>query len=85
MDEEVILYKPGQCNIGPANSLLRMSYGFFFLTFSYFMWLLIELAGVGIWAKALLFIPLYVGFLGIYQAKARFCVHHAKKRTYDMR
>jgi hypothetical protein len=88
MDEEIMdinLYKPGQCNIGPVNRLFRLSYGFFFLTFSYFMWVMIELMHAGVFFKALLFFPLYAGFLGIYQARAKFCVHHAKRRTYDMR
>jgi hypothetical protein len=84
-EEEVILYKPGVCNIGPTNRLLRMSMSFFFLTFSYFSYLIIEAAHYGIFAKALLVFPLYAGFLGLYQAVSKFCVLHAKKRTYDMR
>ncbi len=80
---EVKLYQPGKCNIGNINRAFRLSYGVFFLAFSFYLW--IGLNSYGILAKAALAVPLYVGFLGIYQALAGFCVHHAKRRTYDMR
>lgn len=84
-EPEIKLYQPGRCNIGDRNRLFRFSYGFFFLALSAYLWLGFNANGYGALAKAFLAVPLYVGFLGIYQALAGFCVHHAKRRTYDMR
>ncbi len=84
-EPEVNMYQPGKCNIGKHNRLFRFSYGFFFLALSAYLWIGFSVHNYGPVAKALLFIPLYAGFLGLYQALSSFCVYHAKRRTYDMR
>ncbi|MBI4170347.1 MAG: hypothetical protein HY514_01535 [Candidatus Aenigmarchaeota archaeon] len=83
--DKIRTYQPGKCNIGNTNRFFRFSYGFFFLALSVYLWIGFSVHDFGIIAKAILFIPLYVGFLGVYQALLRFCVYHAKRRTYDMR
>jgi hypothetical protein len=87
MDEEseIRLYQPGKCNIGPMNRLFRFSYGFFFISLSMYLGIGFYVNNYSILAKAALILPFYVGFLGIYQALSRFCIRHARRRTYDMR
>ena len=82
---EVNVYRPGVCNIGSVNRAFRFSYGFLFLAISAYLWVGFEVHGFGTLPKLFLVFPLYVGFLGIYQAAFKFCVYHAKRRTYDMR
>ena len=84
-EDKIRMYEAGRCNIGPANRLFRFSYGFFFLALSFYLWIGFSVHEYGLLAKALLVLPLYVGFLGVYQAISRFCVYHSKRRTYDMR
>ncbi len=84
-EDEVKKYVPGRCNIGRHNRIFRFAYGFFFLALSVYLWLGFSVHDFGPVPKALLFIPLYVGFLGVYQALAGFCVWHAKRRTYNMK
>lgn len=80
---EVKIYQPGKCNIGNTNRVFRLSYGVLFLALSAYLW--IGLASYGVLAKVFIAVPLYVGFLGLYQGLASFCIYHAKRRTYDMR
>lgn len=80
-EEELLRYQPGVCNIGLYNVRLRTAFGLFFIIISFALAAAIPSAIL----KAFLVVPLYAGFLGLYQAKLKFCVHHAKKRTYDMR
>ena len=84
-ENEIRIYQPGKCNIGNINRLFRFSYGFFFLALSLYLTIGFSVHEYALFTKLFLIIPLYVGFLGFYQAVAGFCVYHAKRRTYDMR
>lgn len=78
-------YKPGVCNIGMRNRLLRFAYGIFFFSLGVWGWALIVVNHFPPVFKVALFIPFHIGFLGIYQSLSGFCVFHSYRHTHDMR
>lgn len=59
--------------------------GVTFLALSLALWYWMRVASLGWYLKVLLFLPLFVGFIGLYQASIGFCAYHAFNRTYDLR
>ena len=78
-------YRPGICNIGIWNRLYRLGIGLFFFTVGVWTWALLEVNKFPQVTKIVLFLPFYLGFLGIYEAILGFCVILARNRKFDMR
>ncbi|MFX0114345.1 MAG: hypothetical protein ACFFB3_07345 [Candidatus Hodarchaeota archaeon] len=83
-------YKPGVCNIGEKERMVRLMSGFAFLFVAFLLWLaLIFLEnnyGIPREARLLILpIPLFFGFQGFYQYFFRFCVTNALRRKYVMK
>jgi len=78
-------YKPGVCNIGMRNRLIRFAYGLFFFSVGVWSWAFIVVNDLHPAFKIALFIPFHIGFLGMIQAILGFCVFHAHRKSYDMR
>jgi hypothetical protein len=83
-------YKPGVCNIGAKERMVRLMSGFAFLFVAFLLWLaLIFLEnnyGIPREARLLVLpIPLFLGFQGFYQYFFQFCVTNALRRKYVMK
>ena len=78
-------YKAGVCNIGPWNRFIRGIFGIAMLGLSFFLWWVMVRYGIPKLYRLSLIIPLYSGFVGIYQTLFGFCVYHAAKHTFDLR
>ncbi|MFW9996275.1 MAG: hypothetical protein ACFFD4_29810 [Candidatus Odinarchaeota archaeon] len=83
-------YKPGQCNIGRTERLIRLITGLMgiAITFVAFIGLLYleTLLTVDLRIfRLLLVIPLFFAFQGVYQYFFRFCVNNALRKRYVMR
>jgi len=59
--------------------------GLAFLALSLSLWYWMRVAPFDWYVRSLLFLPLFVGFIGLYQAYFGFCAYHAFNRTYDLR
>lgn len=81
---EMAKYRAGVCNIGTGNRLARAAYGVLLLAVTIGAWLWMR-DNMERMYRLVLFLPLYAGFLGIYQAYYGFCVYHAWRRSFDMR
>lgn len=77
--------KAGVCNIGPRNRIGRLLVGIFFYGVGVWMWAFLKLNFFPSVTMLFLFVPFYLGFLGVYQALFGFCVFHSLKRSSDMR
>ena len=78
-------YKPGQCNIGPAERMKRLLMGMSMLPFAIGGALVILLLEANAFWMLTLIIPLYVVFNGIYQYYFKFCAVNGLTRKYDMK
>jgi hypothetical protein len=78
-------YKPGQCNIGPAERYKRLLVGTIFLALGVVGALAMGLLGVNHWYSLALLPLFFLGFYGLYQYFFRFCVTNALTKRYDMR
>lgn len=78
-------YIPGQCNIGRAERLQRLTFGLIFLVISLALNLLIIEFALPAELTFLLVIPNFFGFLGILQYFYRFCTTNALSGKYTMR
>ena len=78
-------YKPGQCNIGPAERLKRLLTGVvgFLLTLLGIFFIFYFDASHGY--IFLLMIPLFAGFIGLYQYLFKFCVFNGLTKRYNMK
>ncbi|MEA2069794.1 MAG: hypothetical protein U9O98_00735 [Asgard group archaeon] len=78
-------YKPGQCNIGPAERFKRLLTGLIGFLFGIAGALVIILLDVSAWYTLILLVPIFIGFYGLYQYFFRFCVANGLRKKYDMR
>jgi hypothetical protein len=83
-------YKPGVCNIGEKERMVRLMSGFAFLFAAFLLWLVLIFLennyGLPREARLLILpIPLFFGFQGFYQYFFRFCVTNAVRRKYVMK
>ncbi|MFX0063448.1 MAG: hypothetical protein ACFFC7_14825 [Candidatus Hermodarchaeota archaeon] len=76
-------YKPGQCNIGPAERQRRIGLGVSILLLSVIAFMAMVQLGLPPEFRLLLIFPLFGAFNGIYQYFFRFCVTTAFKRSYS--
>lgn len=78
-------YRPGVCNIGPRNRLARGTIGVVVLAATLWFWFGMEGLGLPRAVTFLLFVPLFVGFVSLYEAVLGFCVYQARRHAYDLR
>ena len=86
-------YEPGKCNIGPVERQKRLLIGFGFgaLAFIILLGLIVleneiaEFALIIRYLRAIIFIPLFISFLGIYQYFFKFCVSNGMMKKYTMK
>jgi len=78
-------YQSGFCNIGPRGRLERLSFGVVAIIFSLGLWHLARLNTLPSWTILLLFIPLFAGFVAVFEAVLGFCVIFAHQGVYDLR
>ncbi|MFX1251444.1 MAG: hypothetical protein ACFFCZ_07525 [Promethearchaeota archaeon] len=77
-------YEPGKCNIGSKERLKRLILGLISMVLSFIVFIAILNLSLPQWARLVLSIPLFFGFLGIYQYFFRFCVKNALTRQYEV-
>ena len=78
-------YSPGICNIGPHGRVERLSFGIAAIIFSFGLWHLARLNTLPSWPILLLSLPLFAGFVAVFEAVFGFCVMFAFKGEYDLR
>lgn len=76
-------YQAGICNIGSRSRLTRLSYGLFFFAATFWVWSFLGINAFPAFYRMVLIIPLFLGFIGFYQAAFSFCVVNAYKRKHD--
>ena len=81
----VVEYTPGACNIGPHGRLERLSFGVAAILLSLGLWHLARLNTLPSWPILLLFVPLFAGFVAVFEAALGFCVVFAHRGVYDLR
>ncbi|MFX1532611.1 MAG: DUF2892 domain-containing protein [Promethearchaeota archaeon] len=77
-------YEPGKCNIGSKERLQRLILGLSSIVLSFVGFIAILYFSLPQWIRLVLSIPLFFGFLGIYQYFFRFCVKNALTRKYEV-
>lgn len=77
-------YEPGKCNIGSKERLQRLILGLSSIVLSFVGFFAILYFGFPQWIRLALSVPLFFGFLGIYQYFFRFCVKNALTRKYEL-
>jgi len=78
-------YEAGLCNIGPKGRTQRLVFGILAVVFSVGLWGLIRLNAVPSAYVLVLFLPLFAGFVGIFEAVLGFCVVFGIRGSYDLR
>lgn len=74
-------YRPGVCNINEAERKRRKMTGWLSLILAGFLLLFLIQSQAPMWWRAFLFIPFFIGVLGILQHHGRFCVYHGLRGT----
>lgn len=77
-------YEPGKCNIGRAERMKRLVFGLTGFTVSLLIYAVIFIFSLPTLLVAVLVIPNFFGFLGLFQYQARFCTTNALSQQYDM-
>lgn len=75
-------YEPGKCNIDSRERVNRAILGASGLLASALMAGLIVYQGLPDYLLIFTFIPLFLGFEGVFQALTSFCAHYAHKGVY---
>ena len=76
-------YRPGECNIGSKEKRNRAILGSSGLITAALMTGVIIQQSIPDFVLFFVFIPLLLGFEGIFQALSSFCVHYAHKGVYN--
>ncbi len=78
-------YAAGRCNIGTKGRAQRIAFGVLAIIFSLGLWGLIRLnAGPSAYVLVL-FLPLFAGFVSLFEGLLGFCVVYGVRGTYDLR
>jgi len=72
--DDIAQYRAGACNIGPAEISRRRRAGLSGLLTAGTLAILMSLAGTDPILRWIVAVPLYLGLLGMVQARLRFCV-----------
>ena len=78
-------YEAGLCNIGPKGRLQRAVFGALAVAFAIGVWGVFRLNVAPSAYLLLLFVPLFLGFVAIFEAALGFCVVYATRGVYDLR
>ena len=73
------------CNIGRRGRLARGTFGAIAIVFALAVWWVLRTSGAPAEWRFLLFLPLFAGFVAIFEAALRFCVVLAARGVYDLR
>ena len=73
------------CNIGRRGRLARGTFGAIAIVFALAVWWVLRTSGAPAEWRFLLFLPLFAGFVAIFEAALRFCVVLAVRGVYDLR
>ncbi|MBI4181786.1 MAG: hypothetical protein HY520_02360 [Candidatus Aenigmarchaeota archaeon] len=76
---------PGFPNIGPLNRLQRLGAGVLFLLAGVWAFGFLNINHFPLASRVVLFVPLYLGFAGVFEALFGYCLVHHHCRTYDRR
>lgn len=71
-------------NIGPKQRRKRLFMGLAMHTITILVSAAFIHYGLGLWWKATLFVPFFIGFLGLIQAQKKVCVMYAQQGTRNM-
>ena len=77
-------YVPGECNIGKAETRKRYKFGIELFIVSIIFISLALYFDWSDWMLLISFLPLILGFEGLYQGKLSFCASFANKGMYDV-
>jgi hypothetical protein len=69
-------YQPGVCNIGPVDIARRRRVGYVGVAVAIALAAVMLLADASSFARLLVALPLFAGFSGFIQARARFCANY---------
>jgi hypothetical protein len=77
-------YRPGVCNIGPSEIRRRRAAGVASLLVAGLLAIALLATGAPPLLRLAVVVPLYMGVLGLLQARARFCVAFAAGGIHDL-
>jgi hypothetical protein len=77
IDDPDAAYRPGACNIGPAEIRRRRNTGLAMVAVTVVFAAVLVAIGAPAWARLLVFFPATGAAIGLLQARARFCVGFA--------
>ncbi len=77
-------YQPGVCNIGDAERWKRYAVGAAGFVAAAVTLIAVEALALPSWALVAVALPVFAGFLGVYQARLGFCVGFATRGVYDV-
>ena len=81
----MVEYAPGVCNIGPRGRLARGAFGAVAIGLAVGLWWALRAASAPAPWRLVVFLPLFAGFVAIFEAALRFCVVFAGRGVYDLR
>ena len=81
----MVEYAPGVCNIGPRGRLVRGAFGAVAIALSIGVWWGLRATAAPAPWRLVVFLPLFVGFVAMFEAALRFCVVFARRGVYDLR
>jgi len=77
-------YRPGACNIGGGERRKRYAGGVVGFVAAAVTVKAVEALALPSWTVVAVAVPVFVGFLGVYQARLGFCVGFAAAGIYDV-
>lgn len=77
-------YVPGVCNIGRRGRTARATFGIAAIAFALAVWWALRTVSPP-YMKLVVFLPLFTGFVSLFEATLRFCVAFARRGIYDLR
>lgn len=77
MNKTATSYVPGVCNINPVEVAYRRKWRNIGLVTAAVTFLLLVVFVSNRWVRLVIFLPLFIGMVGYYQTKHRFCVSYA--------
>lgn len=77
-------YRPGLCNIGPAERRVRYVVGAVSFLIAAGLIVAVLVLSLPRWVLLLTALPLFGGFIGYYQGRAAFCVRFALSGVYNV-
>ncbi len=70
-------YIPGVCNINKVDVLKRRYIGFVGISLGILLSIFIIVTDLDIYRRLIVFVPFFIGYLGLIQSRSKFCVQYA--------